>query len=286
MEEFMFGKVMPAPSPSPIPQHTQPTVNAKSVTKPSSIGPVPALDAAHIEPPVQTKARPLSHSKVTASEIMIAFDDLRDDNDWKEGFRLLFQQIMAKGINVSRQGPAPLLADNNNSIVYINYFGYVCPKCLSIGATYEPKVANANNNGGHLCSIQSSLRAKATSIGDIEKLLLNVRVELSHLLYEISKCIAGNRQLVIVGHYDQNFRDFIGFCIRATRESIRSFERRIIFADHFNDHMVVIDDGQLREYFGLYAATNNTLTLQYHDQPFSYSLWLATVTPQKTNARV
>jgi hypothetical protein len=210
--------------------------------------------------------RQLRHSHITSSDIMITIVDLID-NDWRETFRAMFRSCIEQDTICGIGNPAMFRADDG-SLIYINYYGYVCPNCFSIGITYDQKAARAIADGYHICP--SGFATHSAISPDRESLMLEkLRNQLGELLFDVVKTIAQDKPLVLVGHTE--YSDFSRFYWKTRPTDFRELERNVIFCGGRS----VLNDFKLQELFKFYDNTNNAFDIQFDDHTFKYDLWLA-----------
>jgi hypothetical protein len=92
----------------------------------------------------------LYQSRIEASEVHIGYKDLRQQS-WPSLFSSKFARVFASDLqrNPSRN---PAIRKTPEGLLELAYFGFVCPNCHSIGATYEQKTAVGYENGDHFCA--------------------------------------------------------------------------------------------------------------------------------------
>ena len=225
----------------------------------------PPTNAYRTPPYVTPYRKQLKHSQITSSDIMIPVADWTNA-DWREKFRTVFSNCIAQDARSASSNQATART-NDGSLLYINYYGYVCRNCFSIGLTYDQKAARAIEDGDHICPPDSN--HSPISPDRLSLLLEDLRNKLGELLFDVAKIIAAGKKLVLVGHSE--YPDFSTFYYSARSSDFRELERGVIFGRG----RLVLDDSKLNEYFKFYSSTKNTFEIQYNNHNFQYHLWLA-----------
>lgn len=177
----------------------------------------------------------LKHSFVSKEHIVIGYRDIQDLS-WSEKLRKRLEQKL-------KDKESPWTFDKRVLVDYdsfaIEYFGYVCPKCLAIGISSSEKIAEESNEGHHQHDRNVMFDPPNLNDESRQQILDQLERELGTLLYTFVNTIIDGRECklaVWVGrlkyskfiHVTSSWdnRAQIGGSIVLTKEELRHFLSR------------------------------------------------------------